>query len=121
MQAVGKEEAVDSFAGQSGPLDHPNVALDLIGVQPGAVVSRTLIKKPNGTVTLFAFDTGEELSEHTAPYSALLYALQGDADVHISGRLHELHAGELLALPPKAPHALRARSPFQMMLIMIRD
>jgi len=112
---------VDSSATQRSPLDQPTPALDLVVVQPGAVVSRTLIKKPSGTVTLFAFDTGEELSEHTAPYSALLYALRGEAEVRISGKPHELHAGELLGLPAKEPHALRARSPFQMMLIMIRE
>ena len=120
-QAEGKEEGMDSSAGQWGPVDRPTAALGMIGVQPGAVVSRTLIKKPSGTVTLFAFDSGEELSEHTAPYSALLFALRGEAEVRISGKPHELHTGELLGLPANEPHALRARSPFQMMLIMIRD
>lgn len=110
-----------SSASQTGALDHPTLALDLVEVQSGAVVSRTLVKKPSGTVTLFAFDTGEELSEHTAPYGALLYALQGEAEVRISAKPHEIHGGELLELPANQPHALHAHSPFKMMLIMIRE
>lgn len=112
---------MDTSASQLGPLDQPTSAVDLVVIQPGAVLSRTLIKKPSGTVTLFAFDTGEELSEHTAPYSALLLGLRGEAEVRISGEPHLLHAGELLGLPANQPHALHARSPFQMMLIMIRE
>jgi quercetin dioxygenase-like cupin family protein len=110
------------FSGtQANSLLHPTAALELVKVQPGAVVSRTLIKKPSGTVTLFAFDAGEELSEHTAPYSALLFSLQGEAEVRIAGTAHDLRAGQLLELPSNQPHSLRARSAFQMMLIMIRE
>ncbi|MGA2819381.1 MAG: cupin domain-containing protein [Anaerolineales bacterium] len=110
-----------SSASQTGALDHPTLALGLVEVQSGAVVSRTLVKKASGTVTLFAFDSGEELSEHTAPYGALLYALRGEAEVRISGKPHEVHDGELLELPANQPHALRAHSTFKMMLIMIRE
>jgi quercetin dioxygenase-like cupin family protein len=119
----GRQERglMDPAAPQTNPLDHPTSALGLVEIQPGAVVSRTLINLPCGTVTLFAFDAGEELSEHTAPYSALLYGLQGEVEVRIAGKAHELHPGELLKLPAKQPHSLRARSAFQMMLTMIRE
>ena len=112
---------MDSSVSQASSLEHAARAVDLVKVQPGAVVSRTLVKKPCGTVTLFAFDAGEELSEHTAPYNALLYGLQGEAEVRIAGKAQDLRAGELLELPSNQPHSLRARSAFQMMLIMIRE
>lgn len=95
-------------------------AAELIAVQPGAVVSRTLVKKDAGTVTAFAFDAGEGLSEHTAPFDALVFGLDGEADVAIAGQPHRLGPGQLLRLPAGRPHALKARSPFKMLLIMIR-
>lgn len=95
-------------------------AADLVNAQGGAVVSRTLIKKPAGTVTAFAFDADEGLSEHTAPFDALVLGLQGDAEISIAGAPHRVGAGQLLRLPAGRPHAVRAISPFKMLLIMIR-
>jgi quercetin dioxygenase-like cupin family protein len=93
---------------------------DLVQYQEGSVVSRTLIKKPTGTVTLFAFDTGESLSEHTAPYDALVTVIDGRSEVTIAGKPYIVSTGEALVLPANQPHALRALSPFKMILTMIR-
>jgi quercetin dioxygenase-like cupin family protein len=93
---------------------------DVVNVQPEAVVSREIMSKPTGTVTLFAFDAGEGLSEHTAPFDAMVYALEGDVDVTISGEHYTLHAGEMLIMPADEPHALKAITAFKMLLVMIR-
>jgi len=93
----------------------------LIDYQEGSVVSRTIIDKNAGTVTLFAFDEGEGLSEHTAPYDALVYILDGDAEVVISGKPIRLKKGELTIMPANKPHALSAVTKFKMLLIMIRS
>ncbi|HJV89890.1 MAG TPA: cupin domain-containing protein [Holophagaceae bacterium] len=95
-------------------------AADLVAFQPGAVVSRTLVKQPMGTVTAFAFAAGEGLSEHTAPFDALVMDLEGEADISIAGTPHRVTAGTLLKLPAGQPHAIKAVTPFKMMLIMIR-
>jgi quercetin dioxygenase-like cupin family protein len=95
-------------------------AADLVAIQPGAVVSRTLVKKPTGTVTAFAFDAGEGLSEHTAPFDALILGLLGDAEVTLAGTAHRLGSGQILRLPGGEPHAVKAVTPFKMLLIMIR-
>lgn len=92
----------------------------LIATQPGSVVSRALINKPAGTVTLFAFDMGEGLSEHTAPYDALVYILDGEADIRIATQEHVVKSGFIILLPGNIPHALFARVPFKMLLVMIR-
>jgi quercetin dioxygenase-like cupin family protein len=97
-----------------------NIA-DLIDYQEGSVVSRTIIDKNAGTVTLFAFDEGEGLSEHTAPYDALVYILDGDAEVTISGKPIKLKMGEFTIMPANEPHALSATTKFKMLLIMIRS
>jgi len=93
---------------------------DLVAVQPGAVVSRTLVKAAGGTVTAFAFDTGESLSEHSAPFDALVLGVEGTAEVTISGTPHRVSAGDLLRLPANEPHGLRATTPFKMILVMIK-
>lgn len=93
----------------------------LVDYQGGAVVSRTIIKRDAGTVTLFAFDKGQGLSEHTAPFDALVYAIGGEATVTISGRSIPLKAGEVVIMPANQPHALKAPERFKMMLIMIKD
>lgn len=93
---------------------------DLALIQPGAVVSRTLLKKPGGSVTVFAFDSGEGLSEHTAPFDALVLNLQGEAEISISGTLHHLAEGGILKLPAGEPHGMKAITPFKMLLIMIK-
>ncbi len=93
----------------------------IVEYQPGAVVSRALIKKPAGTVTAFAFDQGEGLSEHTAPFDALVLMIEGESEVSISGVPHRLAAGQILRLPAGRPHALKARTRFKMLLVMIKE
>ena len=92
----------------------------LVQYQPGAVVSRTLVKKEAGTVTAFAFDVGEGLSEHTAPFDALVLIVEGESEISIAGTPHRLTAGHLLRLPSGEPHAVKAITRFKMILIMIR-
>ena len=92
----------------------------LISYQEGSVVSRTIIDKDVGTVTIFAFDKGQGLSEHTAPYDAMVYILDGKADITISGKSHKLEAGNMLIMPANDPHALKAIEKYKMLLIMIR-
>jgi quercetin dioxygenase-like cupin family protein len=94
---------------------------EVVQYQIGAVVSRTIIKKPAGTVTAFAFDQGEGLSEHTAAFEALVIMIEGEAEVTISGALHRLAAGHLLRLPAGRPHALKAVTRFKMLLVMVRE
>jgi len=93
---------------------------DLIDYQEGSVVSRTLIEKDAGTVTLFAFDEGQRLSEHTAPYDAMVQVLEGEVNVRISGKPFLLRAGEMTIMPANQPHALYAVTRFKMLLTMIR-
>lgn len=95
--------------------------VELVDYQDGAVVSRTLVKRPTGTVTLFAFDAGQELSEHTSPYDALVQLLDGEAEITIAGVLHRLGAGDMVVMPANKPHALKAVVRFKMMLTMIRS
>ncbi len=95
-------------------------ATSLVDVQPGAVVSREIISKPQGTVSLFAFDQGEGLGEHTAPFDALVCALEGRVKVTLGGVDHEAAKGQLIIMPANVPHALSALSPFKMMLVLIR-
>ena len=93
----------------------------LLDYQDGAVVSRTVIDKQTGTVTLFAFDEGQGLSEHTAPFDALVHVLDGEAEIKIDGNPHKVKAGEAIILPAGHPHALRAVTAFKMILTMIRS
>ncbi len=99
----------------------PVKMMDLIDYQKGAVVSRTIIDKKTGTLTLFAFDEGQGLSEHTTPFDALVYCLDGEADVVISGKAFLLREREMLIMPANQPHAVRAVKQFKMILIMIRS
>src|SRR4030042_3042471 len=94
---------------------------DLIGYQEGSVVSRTLIDKKAGTVTLFAFDEKQGLSEHTAPYDAMVYVLDGEVEVTISGNPITLKQGEMTIMPANHPHALAAKTKFKMLLTMIKS
>ena len=86
----------------------------------GAVVSKTLIKKDTGSVTLFAFEAGQGLSEHTAPFDALVQILDGEAQITIGGEPQTVTAGEILIMPANVPHALQAEKAFKMLLVMIR-
>ena len=93
----------------------------LIEYQQDSVVSMTIIKKQTGTVTLFAFAEGEGLSEHTAPYEAMIYAVDGEAEITISGKSNVLRQNEMIILPANEPHAVKARKRFKMLLIMIKS
>lgn len=93
---------------------------DLADYQEGSIVSRVLLKQEKGNVTFFAFDQGQELSEHTAPFDALVQVLEGEAEVTIAGQPHRLQAGEMIIMPADKPHALKAPRRFKMLLTMIR-
>ena len=93
----------------------------LVSYQEGSVVSRTLLEDKAGTVTLFAFDAGQGLSEHTAPYDALLQLLEGQAEVTVAGNESRLEAGDVILLPAGQPHTVRASTRFKMLLTMIRS
>ena len=103
-----------NIVGQPGNLS------DLIDYQDGSVVSKEIIKKDKGTVTLFAFDKGQGLSEHAAPFDVLVYVFDGKAEVLISGQPFSLKAGELIIMPANKPHALKAVERFKMLLVMVR-
>jgi quercetin dioxygenase-like cupin family protein len=94
--------------------------VELVDYQHGSVVSRQIMKLATGTVTLFAFDAGEGLTEHTTPHDALLHVLEGATAIEIGGRASELKEGEAVILPADVPHAVRAPERFKMLLIMIR-
>jgi len=94
---------------------------DLVDYQVDSAVSRTIIDKNTGTVTLFSFDAGQGLSEHTAPFDALVYICDGEAEVIISGKSNRLKEGEMIIMPANEPHALRAIRQFKMMLVMIKS
>lgn len=93
---------------------------DLVSYQEGSVVSRQITKAGAGNVTLFAFDLGQELSEHTAPYDALAHVLEGQAEIRLGGNPFVLQAGDAIVMPANVPHALKALARFKMLLTMIR-
>lgn len=94
---------------------------DAIAYQKDAIVSRILLKKKSGSVTLFAFDRGQELSEHTTAFDALLYVFDGTAEVTIAGEAHVVQSGAIIHLPANRPHAVKALGPFKMMLVMLKE
>lgn len=94
---------------------------DLVHYQPGSVVSRTLLKKGAGSVTLFAFDAGQSLSEHTTPHDALVISVDGDLQITVAGDARRLTRGDVLVLPANKPHAVDAKSRSKMLLVMIHD
>lgn len=100
----------------TGRVFDPN---NLIAYQDGSVVSRMLVYKPSGTITLFAFDAGEGLSEHAAPYDAVVMITDGEADITIGGTPHHLVRGQMVIMPANVPHAIHAVTRFRMMLTMI--
>jgi quercetin dioxygenase-like cupin family protein len=93
----------------------------LVAYQEGSIVSKEIIKKPTGTVSVFAFDHNQGLSEHTAPFDALVHILDGEVEITISGEPYRLKAGEMIVMPGGKPHALKALTRFKMMLVMIRS
>lgn len=108
-------ERADSLMAQ------PLMVADLVDYQDGAVVSRVILKQKGGNVSLFAFDAGQELSEHTAPFDALVNVLEGEVEVTISGTPMRVKQGQMVIMPANQPHALRAISRFKMTLTMIRS
>jgi quercetin dioxygenase-like cupin family protein len=101
--------------------DEAFLPADLVAYQTNAIVSKQIIKKPAGTVTLFAFDAGESLSEHTAPFDALVEVVEGSAEIKIDGRIFEVPAGRMLLLPANIPHAVNAKQRFKMVLTMVKE
>ena len=99
----------------------PSLLMDMVDYKEGSVVSKALIKKKTGTVTLFSFDQGEGLSEHTAPFDAMVYVLDGQVEITISGKPVSLNQGEMIIMPANEPHALKAVERFKMMLTMIKS
>ena len=92
---------------------------DLVSYQEGSVVSRQITKADAGNVTLFAFDAGQELSEHTAPFDALAHIIEGEVEIRISGKPYTLNAGDAIIMPVNEPHAVKAKTKFKMLLTMI--
>ena len=93
---------------------------DLVAYNDGSVVSKTLIDKKIGTVTLFSFDAGQGLSEHTAPFDAAVYLLEGEAEIRIDGKPYSVKEGEMIIMPANKPHALKAVTQYKMLLVMIK-
>ncbi|MFO7996506.1 MAG: cupin domain-containing protein [Dehalococcoidia bacterium] len=110
-----EQKGPDKLAGQAIRL------IDLGDYQEGSVVSRTIIDEKAGTVTFFAFDEGQGLSEHTVPFDALVYLLEGEAEIFISGKPTHLEGGAMVIMPANQPHAVRAIKSFKMILTMIRS
>ncbi len=94
--------------------------IDAVGYQNGSIVSKQILKKPNGNVTLFAFDKDEALTEHTSPYEAVVYMVEGELEITIGGNPHNIKAGEIIVLPPNVAHGLRANIRSKMLLTMIK-
>src|SRR3989344_1481502 len=94
---------------------------NLVNYQNGSIVSREIIKKPAGSMTVFAFDEGQGLSEHTAPFDAIVYILDGEAEVKIAEKIFKVKKGEFIIMPANKPHSLKAAQKFKMLLIMIRS
>jgi len=103
------------------PPGQPVELANLVAYQDGGVVSRTLVKKNGGTVTVFAFDQGQALSEHTAPFDAIVQVLDGDVELVIGGRKVPAKAGQTVLMPAGIPHAVNATTKFKMLLIMVRE
>ena len=106
---------MDILLGQAAAL------VTLVDYQEGAIVSRTIIDKPTGTLTLFAFDAGQGLSEHKAPFDAFVYVMDGEASITISGKSTTVGPGEAIVMPANELHALKATRRFKMMLVMIKS
>lgn len=102
-------------------LKHVEKLIDMVGYQEGSVVSRTLVEKKTGTVTLFAFARGQGLSEHSAPFDAMVFDIDGEVEIMISGEKYYVNKGEMINMPANKPHALKAITNFKMLLVMVRD
>ncbi len=114
MTAIKKEKKTEDLKARAISL------AGLVGYQDGAIVSREVVSQPTGTVTAFAFDEGEQLSEHTAPFDAMVIDLDGEGDITIGGEVHRIAPGEMIIMPAGVPHAVRAVTRFKMLLVMIK-
>jgi len=115
----GKKDKNNHFDFEEFNMDVLNLS-EMVSYQEGSVVSKEIIKKQTGTVTLFAFDKGQGLSEHTAPFDALVNIIDGQAEVTISGKLLIVKEGEMIIMPANKPHSLKAVEKFKMLLVMIK-
>ena len=114
MAAMQKDKSTEDLKARA-------IALaGLVTYQDGAIVSREIVTQPTGTVTAFAFDEGEQLSEHTAPFDAMVIDLDGEADIVIGGKPNRVKPGEMIIMPAAVPHALKAVTRFKMLLVMIK-
>jgi quercetin dioxygenase-like cupin family protein len=113
MSKHDHEEASDGFAGGN--------VLELVAYQTGSVVSREIVNKKSGTITAFALDMDQGLSEHTAPFDALVHVLDGVAEITIGGTPNRLGKNDMILMPANVPHAVKAVERFKMLLIMIRS
>ena len=114
MAAMKKEKSTEDLKARA-------IALaGLVSYQNGAIVSREVVSQPTGTVTAFAFDEGEQLSEHTAPFDAMVIDIDGEADIAIGGQVNRIKPGEMIIMPAGVPHALKAVTRFKMLLVMIK-
>jgi quercetin dioxygenase-like cupin family protein len=116
-EIMSKEKQLES----ESPLAQASHLESSIEYQKDSVVSKTIIRKKTGTVTLFAFDKGQGLSEHTAPYDAMVYAVDGEAEITIGGNELVVKKGEMVVLPANVPHSVEALSPYKMLLTMIKS
>ena len=110
-----KKEPIDTLFAQTNKLE------SLVSYQTDSIVSKAIIGKKSGTVTLFAFDKGQALSEHTAPYDAMVYIVDGEAEITVAGKVVVTKKGEIVLLPANKPHALKALSKYKMLLVMIKS
>ena len=115
-----KEESMAEDFTQIGDVTQVLNLRDLAAYQEHSVVSREIIRKPSGTMTVFAFDKGEGLSEHTAPFDAAVYLLEGEAEIRIDGKPYSVKEGEMIIMPANKPHALKAITRYKMLLVMIK-
>ncbi|MFC1848475.1 cupin domain-containing protein [Chloroflexota bacterium] len=118
---TGGEEMAPSEKQSEGLMAKAMRAVDLVDYREGSVVSKEIINKGTGIITFFAFDEEQGLSEHTAPFDAFVYLLDGEADITLSGVTLRLKEGEMVIMPANKPHALKAVSKFKMMLVMIKS
>jgi len=114
MTAMKKDKSTEDLKARAIALT------SLVAYQDGAIVSREIVSQPTGTVTAFAFDKGEQLSEHTAPFDALVIDLDGETDIAIGGKSNRIRPGEMIIMPAGVPHALKAVTRFKMLLVMIK-
>ncbi len=114
MSAMTKAKSAEDLKAR------PVALSGLVGYQDGAIVSREIVSQKTGTVTVFAFDQGEQLSEHTASFDALVIDLDGEADIAIGGRTNRVKPGEMIIMPAGVPHGLKAVTRFKMLLVMIK-